>query len=281
MFNSITESTAQLPLEPATSFADEAEVPACHPLILERLPPGDLYNARLVCRVWNEIVTGFLKVTHLFPKTPFIGKRSWEAHVDLKKYGLECEQPEVPCLSKKHDWFILNQMDNESEQGISFVTLPKGLTLRKVIEVAGDPKRGNAMKIQGISKELIEEIGDVKIEKTVTVAVTNGPFKGTRGPAFCDQGPVINMRHNCSTPKALTLLTLAVMRFMISNPKEPVRILNEDPPIFIKCEEMSEGRQVVLGAFDQEGPQMYDGHPMGADRYALGGQRALENPPGK
>ncbi len=278
MFNSVAEAAAQLPLDPATSFADEAEVPACHPLILERLPPADLYNARLVCRVWNGIVSGFLKVTHLFPKTPFIGKRSWEAHVDLKKYGLECEQQEVPCLSKKRDWFILNQMDNESEQGISFVTLPKGLSLRKVIQFAADPKKGNATKIDCRD---VEEIKDVEIEKTVTVAVTNGPFKGTRGPAFCDQGPVINMRHNCSTPEVLPLLTLAVMRFMISNPNEPVRILNEDPPIFIRCKEMSEGRQVVLGAFDQEGPKMYEGHPMGANGYALGGQRALENPPGK
>lgn len=278
MSSAVTKATTQLFLEPATSVADEEEVPAHYPLVLERLPPGDLYNARLVCHDWNGIATELLKVTHLFPKAPFMGRRTWEAHVDLEKYGLECEQQEVPRLFKKREFGIFKQMENnvESEQGISFVTLPKGLSLRKLIQFAADPKKGNATKIH-CPEKLLEKIGDVEIEKTVTVALTNGPFIGTRGPDFCTEQPVINMRHNCSTPEVLPFLALAVLRLMSSNAKEPVRILNEDPVIYIRCKEMIGERDAVLGDFDQEGLKIHESHPMGMNHYALGGQRVLEN----
>lgn len=247
-------------------------------LIFRQLPPEELLKVGLVCRVWYQIASSdslwnSYDLKEVFPQATFIDRGVWEAYIDLEKNGLILEGEGRPCVDK-WDYIDLKRIELEvvDKMGISILTLPKGTSFNKIAAFAGSPKMGNPVEFSYISQRLDEEFRDREIEETITVVITNCYFKHikVRNPSWVD---VELEALECKRPKIVPLASLAMMRFIISDPESPIRLFGA----YVSCEEKIDGFNVALGGFDKHGPNVMAGEPLRPDAsYGKAGMRKLK-----
>ncbi len=241
-------------------------------LIFSHLRPEDLYKARRVCRTWYVIASNMLTLPRLFREAPIVDGKMWDPHVDLDKHCLVFEDIAQPRLYYKSDYEELSRMaaEVENNQGISFLTLPKGLTLNKVIAIAGAPKMGNSTKVKIWWDRIVEKYGDKEIEKTVTMAITNGVFNKSRNLNIAKQKELVEGL-KCDMHEIVAVMALAIMRYISSDPDSPLRLFGDDPLTYTRCFEES----AVFGGFAPAGTGAYY-DDFDYENSGVGGQRTLE-----
>ncbi len=249
--------------------------------IFSYLPSGDLYDARGACRTWYVIASNQLTLPRLFPGAPVVNQGRWDAHVDLKKHGLVFEPLEQPRLYYKSDYMELSRIASEVEkskikerEGISFLTLPKGLTVNKIIAIVGAPKMGNSTQFGYICGDIIAKYGDKKIEKTVIVAITNGIFNNSCSLSVDQQMDLVKGL-KCDMLKLVAVMALTIMRYISSDPASPLRLFGNDPFTFTRCAEEIRGFNCIFGSFGLPGPYV-SFYPLESPAHGAGGQRKLE-----
>ncbi len=157
----------------------------------------------------------------------------------------------------------------EGGGGISFLILPKGLNLHKIIAIAGAPKTGNSIKFRLIWDSIVKKYGDKEIEKTVIVAITNGVFKRSNGISGAEQEELLK-GVKCDIPELVAVLALVILRYISSDPKSPLRLFD----ILTLCAEDIGGTRLAFG-FTPVGPRT---SVSGFDYecYGVGGQWKFE-----
>ena len=187
-----------------------------------------------------------LNLKNLFPRLQVLDEKVWETHIDMTTYELDAagDFPQDKQMIKTLKNFA--SLQTEGESGITLLTLPKGLTFNKLVKLAQSPKQGNAAKFDYIFDRISEDLGDISVDKTYRVVITNNVLQGSRNRSIADQQDLVDIL-GCKMPEMLTVATLVILTH-ISSPAVPslIRLYNDNPMTFTRCSELIAGRNLVV-----------------------------------
>lgn len=197
--------------------------------IFEFLSPKDLVQTSCVCWKWNAVASHPFVWEHFdikkrYPSVNFIDENVWETHVDLPALGLSFD--DAPPLNKRTTILALNKLsslDREGDAGITFITIPKGHSLNKLKQFIVAPKQGNATCFRFIWKPIEETFGDILVDKTFRVVLTNAPLVGSRKMVVRDHRKLLK-KMGCEMPELLPMATLPFLTYISSQETPPTRV---------------------------------------------------------
>jgi hypothetical protein len=185
-------------------------------LILEFLPKESLGTAQSVCREWNLLISSELlfdneAIKREIPELEIFDKDDWKDCVDFTSLDFTVQQ--APKLNQSEikdlkDFVKASKVATKSK--VTLLTIPKGLTLNKLISIAEQFKCGQVeLKIWN---RAIQELGNLAVNKTYRVAMTNSIVHNTVGLNIKQQEVVLrNM--GCKIPEALPATALNVLKY--------------------------------------------------------------------
>ncbi len=190
-------------------------------------------------------------------------KRDWETHVDLDAHSLSLEdEPSLGNIMEVVRQHILLPL--RCDEGASILTIPKGLSVNKLIQIAVSPKDGYKLLFGNVCPILLDAIGDCVTEKTYRVVISNDVLETTRSKSLDAQREIVASL-GCSLPKAVEALALIV--FMYIKSRIPILCYEEYNGGFIyfytRCEEMIGDEPVCIGGLDNNGLDVYPGVEIG------------------
>lgn len=192
----------------------------------------------------------------------------WVTHVDLSSFGLDVT--DAPPLDKRQAIpFLkrcLSSLPIEGNVGITVLTIPKGLTFNTLVKLAGSPKVGNTAKFRYIWDRISSEIGDIPVDKTYRIVITNNVFKKSRNLSVSDQKALVR-KIDCEMPRVLEATVLLVVTFMSSGE----RLYSDNPWTYTRCSEQLAGYQLVVGGFSPDGVSVTALCNFGVDVSGVGG----------
>ena len=122
---------------------------------LSFLSPEDLARASGVCREWNKLSADLWQAFDLKKICKVIDQAVWERHVDLATLGLDASG--APAIDKRIAIPFIKRLSRqvEGDAGVTLLTMPKGLTLNKLIALAAAPKQGPATQFRYIWPRIV------------------------------------------------------------------------------------------------------------------------------
>ena len=190
---------------------------------------------------------------NLSPLLKVFDESDWVTHVDLSAYGLTTGDI-PPCDARKATTLLERVLSSplmteiEENAGITVLTIPKGLTFNTLVRLAGSPKVGNTPKFRFIWDRISSEIGDIPVDKTYRIVITNNVFKKSRNLSVSDQKALAS-KIGCEMPRVLEATVLLVVTFMSSGE----RLYSDNPWAYTRCSEQLSGYQLVVGGFASAG----------------------------
>ena len=178
------------------------------------LAPEDLARASGVCKDWQVMGSSedlwrefdLRKVCRVFDKGV------WETHFDLGAVGIDASGAEPMNKRTVIPFLIRLSRQVEGNAGVTLLTMPKGLSLNKLIRLAAAPKQGEAVNFGYVFFTIIEQHGDVAVHKTHTIAITNFILKESRNKSLSEQRTLLQ-RHEChELPGLLSVASLVFLQ---------------------------------------------------------------------
>ncbi|MBS0629870.1 MAG: F-box protein [Verrucomicrobia bacterium] len=202
-------------------------------VILRHLPPEELPRICTVCRVFNQVASGnplwqSYDLREVFPNARFIGREEWQRYVDVDSSTLV--QRGRPYVTKQ-DFKEVKQMEKqvEGKQGITIMTFFKGRTLEQACDSASCPKEGLVTRLRCFESKFVKEL-NVECPKTITVAITNGIFQGSKRKGRFNQKKQLVNDLKCRPLTLREAVDFGLMVYRMSDPGAPVRLFEEGPP---------------------------------------------------
>lgn len=189
---------------------------------------------------------------------------------------------EAPSLQSLNGLRFLNQLSCvpvEYNAGFTLLTLPKGLTLNKLIKLAAKPQSGHQPAVIAyIHPSILALEGDKPIQEGV-VAISNGLLVDSKNKSVEEQSSLV-ARYGCQMPRIVEAVTLCFLNCIHSSTTEisPVRLLNDAPWSYTRCIEQVAVQNTlhhsVVGGFALSG--LHVRHDFDApDRYGVCASRRL------
>ena len=118
-----------------------------------------------------------------------------------------------------------------------------------------NPVKGNSTKFKYIWNRILNELGDVPIEKSYWFVMTNDVIEGSRNKNYAHQKALIawKTRSECQLPSLLEAIACCVMHHMTSGEY----LYGTDPLTYTRCQEQIEGIPLVVGGFASAGLFVY------------------------
>jgi len=183
--------------------------------------PEDLSNASCVNNTWkilafdDKLWSVFLKVIDF----KLIDVTFWENHVDIRNLELFRDREERPATIEIDRRVLTKIMYTkvEGDAGVTFLTIPQGLTIRKLQTIA---------RLHNIKFTASMEGLDEPIAQTYTVLITNGPLAGSEG-----QQERVQQRRlrdaGGEVAKTIEVAALCILTYINSARDEPVRLYSK------------------------------------------------------
>ena len=220
------------------------------------LSPQDLARASGLCREWRALASSkeLWDAFDLSKRCKVIDQGVWEKHVNMA--ALELDASGAPPIDKRQVIPFLKKVSKQVEgnAGVTLLTMPKGLTLQKLIRLAAAPKKGAATFFKAEEVDMLriaKDIGVIDVHKTYTVAITNSVLKDTRYEDV-DVHSAAVQQHGGELPNFLAVSTLIFLT-SISSPEgqPPTRLYSRTPLADTRCKEKhSNGYGVCVGTID-------------------------------
>lgn len=248
------------------------------------LPAKDLGRATGVCNnwhvlasdanLWSSLDEGPLKVIlkKVFPsiKINVIDGAVWETCVDLKAWGLSVDDAKplhhrtlIPELKKR-----LPSLQVDGDAGVTVLTLPNGLTLHILENLARSPKKGNATCFRAIWNSVSEKFGDQSVTETYHLVITNSILKTSSELSLSAQQRLVS-QFGGEMPGVLPIAALAILTFISSTESPPTRLYSLDQcetygrfyerRTYTRCAEKINDRHVAAGGYFPEGRNIPEG----------------------
>lgn len=184
------------------------------------------------------------------PSLKVFDELEWATHVDLSSFGLDVTDapPLDKCQAIPAIKRCLSSLPIEGNAGITLLTIPKGLTFNTLVKLAGSLKVENAPKFRYIWDPISNEIGDIAVDKTYRIVITNNVFINSRSLSVSDQNAQLS-KMGCEMPRVLEATVLLVVTFMSSGE----RLYSDNPWTYIRCLEQVAGYKLVIGGFSADG----------------------------
>jgi predicted NAD-dependent protein-ADP-ribosyltransferase YbiA (DUF1768 family) len=155
-----------------------------------------------VNKLWNSCSTNFwagfdLKdLTTLCPQLTIL---------DANTQGVKCE--DEPKISKLRllKWVREISPHVEGNAGVTQLTMTKGTTLNQLIEVA----KGAGLTVDLLWDRIIPALGDVPVDQTYSILITNSVFLNSRNKAYNLQKILVE-GHGCVMPTVQEYVALCV-----------------------------------------------------------------------
>jgi hypothetical protein len=222
--------------------------------ILALISAKELACCSCVCKKWkvlasNSALWNQYDLRKIFPKLNIIDDNIWNRCIDLKAFDLQVS--DLAPLDQHKTILQLKKLFNvkvENDAGFTLLTIPKGLTINKLIEIAKSPKQGSATRFHYICQEILKHFGDMKVENTYRIMISNSILKGTR-----DQ-PVNSLQEmlsqiGCEIPRAIELATLCVLSYISALEFPPPRLYADRPCTYSYCFEKIEEASLLVGGY--------------------------------
>jgi hypothetical protein len=236
-------------------------------LIFMKLPPIELFTVSRVCRLWYQIASINFSLSRLFPGAPIVDRQVWEKHIDLDEYGLVFEEGSEPRITKR-EYVEIEHWASQVEKGqrVSILTLPKGLSMNKMLQIGIAPKEGNVFEFIYTSPEVNQLYGDDELKETTIAVVTNGVFQGSRELCLATQRKLVeNLK--CEMPQLLPFKAHIILRGIRSNPEDPAVPFGTKPLTFTRCADKVNYFEAVIGNLGVESGTV------DFERYGVGGMK--------
>ncbi len=160
----------------------------------------------------------------------------------------------------------------EKKAGAALLTLPKGLNIDQLIEVAKNAKM--TINFFGID-QVVEDLRKESIQQTHRILITNNVVDGTRTLAYLTQDSYLKER-GCEMPEAMEYIALAVFTYAIFKKciyadnawtygRSSTRVLNYF--LAIGCSADSPDSVILW---------IYCGYPHANDRFGAGGRKVIK-----
>jgi hypothetical protein len=208
-----------------------------------------------VSRKWRRLASEetlwkAFDLKNISPLLKVFDESDWVTHVDLSAYGLSIE--DAPPLNKRRVIpdlkRCLSSTQIEGNAGITLLTIPKGLTFNILVKLAESPKVGNKPKFRHIWDRITNEIGDIPVDKTYRIVITNNVLKKSRNLSFSDHKALLCQK-GYEMPKVLEATVLLVVTFIVSGE----RLYNDNSWTYGRCLEQPSGYQLAVGGFSPNG----------------------------
>jgi predicted NAD-dependent protein-ADP-ribosyltransferase YbiA (DUF1768 family) len=125
--------------------------------------------------------------------------------LDANAQGVTCEdEPEITKL-RLLKWVKKLSSHVERKAGVTLLTMTKGTTLNQLIEIA----KGEGMTVEVLWDRIIPELGDVPIEQTYGILITNSVFKYSRQIDYSTQKILVEGQ-GCEMPTVQEYVALCV-----------------------------------------------------------------------
>jgi len=212
--------------------------------------------------LWKELASTqslwrAIDLKKLFPKLEVIDRDVWKKHIDVKEYGLSFEGEELidrrTVIKELYQMFASLQIENDA--GITLMTLPEGLTFKKLGEFRVFPKAERPTGFSYIPDSISQDFRTDPIKKTYQVAITNCVLKDSKNPSF-DKHQKFVQKFNCDMPSLLEASTLAILTYMSSK----VFLYSSSLWTVTLCSEI-EGIFYMVGGLSTTGLYVYTLHP--------------------
>lgn len=221
-------------------------------LIFSYLGANELGRGSIVSRKWQQLVSNpvlWEDLGKFFPSLNIFDEACWKKYVDLSSFGLDVKDISpldnriLTAVLKRY----LSSLQIEKNSGFTLLTIPKGLTLNKLIKIAELTESWNIKNFNLVATHILSTFGDMSVDKTYRIVITKNILEGSRSLSIRDQKDLLH-KFGWEMPKILELITLLVVTHMISQER-----LYDDPCAFTTCSEEFDGNQLIVGGFVQEG----------------------------
>jgi hypothetical protein len=212
-----------------------------------------------ISRTWKRVASdatlwNALDLRKISPSLKVFDESDWVTYVDLPSFGLTTK--DAPRLDKRKAIPVLKRCLSfpvEGDKGVTLLTIPKGLTLNKLVKLAESPIKGNTTKFRYIWNCISNKFGDIEVDKTYRIVITNNVLKVITNNVlkwnlFPSNRETLLKRIGCEMPKLLEAAVLLVVTFMSSGE----RLYNDKPKTYTRCSEVA-CFQLIIGNFSQDG----------------------------
>lgn len=181
-----------------------------------------------------------------------IDKSDWERHVDLSTFGLNLDN--VPLLDKRKVIPALKRIASsqpriKGKSGVTLLLIPEGLKIRTFFDIAKLPNV-NVPQIRCIWTCISDQIGDIQVDKTYWIVITNNIFERSRNQSVSSQNDLLQ-KMGWEMPKTTEILGLITLTYMASEGQ--TCLYNYNPMTFTRCSEHVDGNQIVVGGLSPDG----------------------------
>jgi hypothetical protein len=175
-----------------------------------------------VSRKWRRLASdpslwNAFDLRKISPLLKVFDESDWAHHVDLSSFGLDVT--DAPPLDKRRVIPVLRRclysFPIEENKGVTLLTIPKGLTFNKLVKLAESPKMGNITNFGYISHRVLKEIGNIPVDKTYRIVITNNVLKESQYSSVSKQKALLK-KIGCEMPKTIEATALLVVTFMSS-----------------------------------------------------------------
>ncbi len=222
------------------------------PQIFSFLKFQDLGRILCVSKQWCVSASSPIACSKIRSWIDVIDQFSWQTHVDLKTYGLFVV--DEPSFDINRDLPLLKKglsLKIEDKKGITWLTIPKGLSINKLVRI-GEALSGKYLqKIfrPYLIKECKEIEENTEVDKTYRIVITNTILESSRSLKSIEAIREFMARHpGCRQQALLETIALCVMTF-IATGKRLYKETNPKKTTFTYCTEQNGDSSIIVGVY--------------------------------
>jgi hypothetical protein len=151
----------------------------------------------------------------------------------------------------------------ENNEGLTLLTMRKGLTLNQLVAIAA--KAG--MTVEIFWDKIVQELGDVPVEQTYVILITNSVFKESRNKSYALQKDLVG-EHGCEMPTVQEYVALCVF----TNIFFQKCLYGQNPWTYGRTSTQFEGFPLIVGGSAPARLSVYNSD-FGYEHCGAGGQR--------
>ena len=223
--------------------------------ILSCLNLHELGVSRSVSKIWNQCAsTPTLWQSAVYREIAFSSNNwaEWNAalvnDVDIRQEMLSLPQN------------IAEELRRSAFPGKSIrethilVRMPKGLTVKKLGELAKKYFPSNINGYKDIRDRIIDELGDKSVEESFWLLMTKEVLPGSRNKSYEQQKTTVaELAATTGAPYQVPTALEAATCILAEYSRSKNRLFNDSPWTFTHCKESVQGWQVVVGSFAPAG----------------------------
>jgi hypothetical protein len=222
---------------------------------------GDFIGLQALALTSVKLYENFTLLVHSFDLNHSAGLTI----LDAKTQGITVD--DEPCISKLQIWKCIRNLAHhvENNEGLTLLTMAKGLTLNQLVAIAAE--KGIIMNFR--LGPILQQVGDVPVEQTYVILITNSVFKESRDKSYYLQEKLVR-RHRCQMPTVQEYVALCIFTSKCFKKC----LYGRDPLTYGRSSTYAAGFFLAVGGSASGGLDVKNFHEVKED-FGAGGRRKL------